>query len=246
MKKTLILLLAAALYSATLNAQQHLFLEEQEITLADGKVNAWVFPATASQEEILDDFKDYLKGRSDLKLKKASDEMLIAEKVSLPAVTTKRADLIGLCRITEQYYSMAIVVKLGYDISLSSAEWPSEMENLKHYVKAFMVFHYEQVYAQRIKDLEKKVKDIEKVIGQTENKIESLNNKIGSNNKKITKETDTGKVGELEAENNTLEGDKTQLSNTLPDMVSQLDDLKTEIEKNKSELNSYLSTISTF
>lgn len=246
MKKTLILLLAAALFAATLNAQQHLFLEEQEITLADGKVKAWVFPATANQEETLDDFKEYLKVRSDLKLKKESDEMLIAEKVSLPAISTKRADLIGLCRITEQYYSMAIVVKLGYDISLSTAEWPAEMENLKHYVKAFMVFHYEQVYAQRIKDLEKKVKDGEKVLGQTESKIESIIKKISSNNKKIPKETDTGKIVELEAENNTLDGDMTLLSDALPDMVSQLDELKTEIEKNKSELNSYLSTISTF
>ena len=246
MKKTLILLLAAALFSATLYAQNHLFLEEQELTLADGKVKAWVFPATASQEETLEDFKDYLKERSDLKLKKEGDEMLIAQKVSLPAITTKRADLIGLCRVTEQYYSMAIVVRLGYDISLSTAEWPSEMENFKHYVKAFMAYHYEQVYGQRIKDLEKKVKSSEKVLGQTEGKIESLDGKISSNNKKITKETDAGKIGELEAENKTLEGDKTMLSNTLPDMVTQIDDLKTEIEKDKTELNSYLSTISTF
>ena len=246
MKKTLILLLAAALFSATLNAQQHLFLEEQELTLADGKVKAWVFPATGSQEETLEDFKDYLKERSDLKLKKEGDEMLIAEKVSLPAITTKRADLIGICTVKEQYYSMAIVIKLGYDISLSTAEWPSEMENFKHYVKAFMVYHYEQVYAQRIKDLEKKVKDSEKVLGQTEGNIENLDGKIGSNNKKISKETDAGKIGELEAENKTLEGEKTVLSNTLPDMVSQIDDLKTEIEENKTELNTYLSTISTF
>ena len=83
--------------------------------------------------------------------------MLIAEKVSLPAITTKRGDLIGLCRITEQYYSMAVVVKLGYDVSLSTKEWPAEMENLRHYVKAFMTFHYEQVYARRIKDLEKQM-----------------------------------------------------------------------------------------
>lgn len=244
--RTTLLLLITLFIIAPLNAQHHLFLEEQEITLSDGKVKAWVFPATASQEETLDDFKDYLKGRSDLKLKKDGDDMLIAEKVSLPAITTKRADLIGLCRVTEQYYSMAIIVKLGYDISLSTSEWPAEMENLKHYVKAFMVFHYEQVYAGRIKDLEKKVKDSEKLLGQTENQIESLDKKIGSNNKKIAKETDQGKIGVLEAENNTMEGEKTTLSNTVPDMLAQLDELNKEIEANKDELNSYLSVISGF
>ncbi len=172
--------------------------------------------------------------------------MLMAEKVSLPAITVKRGDLIGLCRITEQYYSMALIVKLGYDVSLSTSEWPKEMENLRHYTKAYMAFHYEQVYARRIKGLEKQLKDSEKVLDQTEGKVASLSNKIANNNKKIAKETDEGKIGELEAENNTLEGDKKRLADTLPEMVLKLDSLKTKIEENKTELNTYLSKIATF
>ena len=246
MRSSLLFPISFLLFSGSLLAQDHLFLEEQELTLADGKVMAWVFPAAASQEETLDDLKEYLKGRSDVKLKKDGDDMLIAEKVSLPAITVKRGDLIGLCRITEQYYSMAVIVKLGYDVSLSTSEWPEEMENLRHYTKAYMAFHYEQVYARRIKDLEKEVKDSEKVLGQTEGKVGSLSNKIANNNKKIAKETDEGKIGELEAENNTLEGDKKRVADTLPDMVAQLDALKTKIEENKTELNTYLSKIATF
>ena len=246
MRRSLLFLISFLLFSGSLFAQDHLFLEEQELTLADGKVMAWVFPAAASQEETLNDLKEYLKGRSDVKLKKNGDDMLIAEKVSLPAITTKRGDLIGLCRITEQYYSMAVIVKLGYDVSLSTKEWPKEMESFRHYVKAYMTFHYEQVYARRIKELEKQVKDSEKVLEQTEGKVGSLSNKIANNNKKIAKETDEGKIGELEAENNTLEGDKKRVADTLPEMVVQLDSLKTKIEENKTELNTYLSTIATF
>ena len=246
MRRSLLFSISFLLFSGSLFSQAHLFLEEQELTLADGKVMAWVFPAAASQEETLDDLKEYLKSRSDIKLKKEGDDMLIAEKVSLPAITTKRGDLIGLCRITEQYYSMAVVVKLGYDVSLSTKEWPAEMENLRHYVKAYMTFHYEQVYARRIKDLEKQVKDSQKVLEQTESKVGSLNNKISNNHKKISKETDEGKIGVLEAENNTLEGDKKRLEDTLPEMVVQLDALNTKIEENKTELNTYLSTIATF
>ncbi len=246
MKKFLTLLFAGVLLSGLLNAQQHLFLEEQELTFADGKVSAWVFPAAASQEETLNDLKDYLKDRSDIKLKKEGDEILIAEKVSLPAVTTKRADLIGICRITQQYYSMAVIVKLGYDVSLSTAEWPTEMASLHHYVKDFMIFHYEQVYARRISTLEDQIKNVEKERDQTENKIGSLNNKISSNNKKIAKETDNGKINELNTENTTLEGDMKVLTDNLPALVSELDNLKTKVEENKAEVNTYLSTIATF
>ncbi len=246
MKKTLILLLAATLFSATLNAQDHLFLREQVITLEDGKVSAWVFPATDSQEETLNDFKDYLKDRSDLKLKKEGDDMLIAEKVSLPAITTKRGDLIGICRVTEQYYSMAVMFKLGYDVSLSTSEYPTEMESLRHYMKAFMTFHYERVYAGRISDLEDQIKDVEKVRDQTEGKIASLNKKFASNTKKITKETDTGKINELNTENTALEGEMKVMTDTLPGLVLQIDNLSKGVEENKTELNTYMSTISAF
>ncbi len=245
MKKIMALLIAGVLFSGTLNAQIHLFIEEQVLTLPDGKVTAWVFPAAASQEETLNDMKEYLKDRSDLKLKKEGDEMLIAEKVSLPAITTKRGDLIGLCRISEQYYSMAIIFKLGYDISLSVAEWPKEMENLHQYVKTFMTFHYEQVYARRINGLEKEIKEVEKNRDQTENKIGGITDKINNNSKKIAKETDTAKINELQSEINTLEADMKQLMDALPGLETQLASLKKQVDQNRSESNTYLSTIAT-
>jgi hypothetical protein len=246
MKKILILLLVGVLFSGSLSAQIHLFLEEQELNYSDGKVSAWVFPATGSQEEVLDDMKDYLKDRSDIKLKKDGDNILIAEKVSLPAITIKRGDLIGYSRITEQYYSMAIVFKLGYDITLSTTDWPKEMENLRHYVKAFMTFHYEQVYARRIKDLEKDLKGVEKDRDQTESKINSLTKKVNNNSKKIGKETETAKINAYQADINTLEADMKLLMDTLPGLQAKIDQINKKIDQNKTESNTYLSTIATF
>lgn len=242
----MILLFAGVLFSASLNAQLHLFLEEQEIMLEDGKVSAWVFPASADQQETLDDLKDYLKDRSDIKLKKEGDDMLIAEKVSLPALTTKRGDLIGICRITEQYYSMAVIFRMGYDITLSTAEWAAEMENLRQYVKSFMTYHYEQVYSRRVKDLEKQIKDVEKEKSQTEKKIENLTSKISNNNKKIEKGAEESKIDAFNAEIATLEADIKLLTDTLPDLQSQIDILNEKVEQNKTEVNAYLAKIATF
>lgn len=246
MKKSLILLLTGILFSGSLFAQIHLFLEEQEFIYGDGKVTGWVFPATGSQDEVLDDMKDYLKERSDIKLKKDGDNILIAEKVSLPAITTKRGDLIGYSHTTEQYYSMAVAFKLGYDISLSTTDWPKEMESLKHYVKAFMTFHYEKVYARRIKDLEKELKGIEKERDQTESKVNSITKKINNTGKKIGKETETEKIDAFQAEINTLESDMKVLMDTLPAMQAKIDQLNKQIDQNKTESNTYLSTIATF
>lgn len=243
MKKLHPFLLISLFFSASLFGQQHLFLGEEELNLKDGKFTGWVFPATASQEITLDDFKSYLKGRSDLKLKKDGDDLLIAEKVSMPAISTKRGDLIAYCRITEQFYSMAIIFKLGYDISLSTENYPVEMESMRHYVKEFMSFHYEQEYGRRIEELEKQLKDIVKVRDQTEKKVGNLNGKISNNHKKIAKETDEGKIGEIEAENNSLQTEVDTLANTLPEMQSKIDGLKLEIDENKTEVNSFLSTI---
>ncbi len=143
----------------------------------------------------------------------------LLKRYPCPPLQPNRGDLIGLCRVTEQYYSMAIIFKMGYDISLSTKEWPTEMENMRHYVKAFMTFHYERVYADRISDLEDQIKDVEKERDQTEKQIGNINNKIQGNTKKISKETDTGKINELNAENTTLEGEMKVLSDNLPGLL---------------------------
>ena len=80
MKKILLILTAGIMITGSLQAQIHLFIEEQDVNLSDGKSSAWVFPVTGSLEEALDDLKEYCRNRSDVKLKKGDDNLLIAEK----------------------------------------------------------------------------------------------------------------------------------------------------------------------
>ena len=140
---------------------------------------------------------------------------------------------------------MAVIFKLGYDISLSTADWEKEMESLRYYTKEFMTYHYEQVYARRVEDLEKQIKDVEKDRKQTENKIDNLTSKINNNSKKIANETETAKIDQLQSEINTLEADMKLLMDTMPGIQSKLEELNQWVEMNKSEANAYLSTIAT-
>ena len=246
MKKMIFTLIAGIILTGSLQAQIHLFLEEQEVNLEDAKSFAWVFPIPRNLDEALDDLKDYCKERSDLKMKKGGNNMIIAEKVSLPHIVTKRGDMIGYCYITEQYYAMAMVFQLGYDISLNSGDFANEMNNFRNYAKEFMSYHYEQFYSRRVEEQEKDLKDVEKERKQNENKIQNLTDKVNNLGKKIGKEEDTAKIQEFEAEINTLESDMQELMDTLPGLEAEINRLKTEISRLKTESNTYHGTIASF
>ena len=59
------------------------------------------FPVARDLDEALDDLREYSKDRSDVKMKKDGENLVIAEKVSIPTFVTKRGDLIGYGYINE-------------------------------------------------------------------------------------------------------------------------------------------------
>ncbi len=77
------------------------------------------------------DLPDYCKDRGDVKLKKDGEYIMYGEKLSIPSIASKRGDLVGKGFITESYYGVALIFKLGYDISLNSADWSPEMKNFR-------------------------------------------------------------------------------------------------------------------
>jgi len=243
MKKLYTILIAAIMLTGAADAQIHLFLQEQEVNLKDGRSSAWVLPVARDLDEALDDLKEYCKDRSNVKMKSGGENLLIAEKVSIPTIATKRGDLVGYGFISENYYGMALVFQLGYDISVNSVEWAVEMNNFRNYAKGFMSYHYEQSYARRIEALEKEIKDLEKEVKQNENKINSMNKKIGNLNEKIAKETDEAKIETFKGELTTLESDMQVLSDTLPQLQEQIETIQGNIEKLKTESNTYQTTI---
>jgi prefoldin subunit 5 len=243
MKKLYPLLIVFLSLIIPLSGQAHLFLEEQEVQLEDTKATAWVFPIYRDLDAALDDLKDYSKERSDVKMKKGGENVLIGEKVRIPSIADKRGDLIGYAYITENYYGMALVFQLGYDISVSSAEWEDEMNNFRNYSKEFMSYHYERSFSRKLKDLEKELKDLEKDMKQAENKIDNLNKKIDNLNKKIGKETSEVKIEDHNTEIAALQAEINTLSATLPPMLEQETKIRETINLVKTESHAFLSAI---
>ena len=238
-------ILTVALTAGPLNAQVQLFLDEHLVPYDDGNVSAWVFPVAGAMDEAFDDLDDYAKDRSDVRMKKDRGEQMIAEKVSVPAISTHRGDLIGYGYSMGQRDALALIFRMGYDIALNSEEWPDEMENFRTWTRAFMAYHYEQSYARRTDELEKELKSLERDKSQLERKIDRLTDDISKLGRKIAEETETEEINELETEINDSERELKSLMAELPPLESQISSLSTRINQLKAESHTYQSTIGT-
>ncbi len=61
MRKILSFFVVAVLYYNSSAAQIHIYLEEKEINLKDGKYSAWSFPVSLELDEAFDDFRQFSK-----------------------------------------------------------------------------------------------------------------------------------------------------------------------------------------
>jgi len=246
MKKLLIILLASMLVLTVTTAQNNLFLEEQVIQLDDSRTSAWVFPVAHDLDLVMGDLQNYCKDRSDVKLKKDGEYIMFGEKVSIPSIATKRGDLIGKGFITETYYGVALVFKLGYDIYLNSEDWEPEMNNFRNYAKEFMSYHYEKSFGRRVEAVEKQISELEKEKKQTLNKIDDNNKKIQNLDKKILKEEDETKIEEFKTEIAANESEIETLAFSTADLQDQMDLLKLEVVEINEQLHSLQADIASF
>jgi prefoldin subunit 5 len=236
-------LIVALLISPMTFSQIHLFLEERQVELEDGNCTGWVFPVVQDLEEALKDLDDFCKDRSDVRMKKEGDNMIMAEKVSLPAIATKRGDLIGYGFTSGTDHVLGLVFRLGYDISLNSEDWGSEMENFHTYARQFMSYHYELAYDRRMDEIDDQIEDVEKEKDRTEKDIDQLNRKIENNNKRIEKETDEGKLIVYRTEIDNYNAEIEQLNNNIPPLQSELEQLQERKDQLNTEAHTYLGTI---
>ncbi len=225
------------------HSQIHLFLEERQVPLEDGSTSGWVFPVVQDLDEALKDLDDFCKDRSDVRMKRDGDNALIAEKVSIPAISTKRGDLIGYGFTSGTDNVVGLVFRLGYDISLNSQDWESEMNNFHTYARQFMSYHYENAYDRRMEEIDKEIKNLEKEKDRIDKDIVQLSRRIDNNNNRIEKETDEGKLSELRTEISTYEADIENLNNELPSVQSKLEELQGRKDQLNTEAHTYLGTI---
>ena len=243
MHKHIAIIFGILFVSLSLQAQIHIFLNEQGIDLDDGRLSAWVFPIPGEMDDAFDSFQDYCKERSDLRLKNGGENILIAEKISLPNISTKRGDLIAYAYDNNMYNAFAVAFQLGYDISLNSKEFKVEMGTLRNYTKEFMTYLYAHHYSDKIEVMQKEQKSLEKDLAKENSNINSLKKKVAGLRSKIEKETETSKIEELNVEVNAMTVEIEDISALLPVISSRIEDLKREVNKYQTESLQYHNVI---
>ncbi|PID91031.1 MAG: hypothetical protein CSA96_10420 [Bacteroidetes bacterium] len=243
MKKLFSITLLFSLVFMTTQAQFHLFLEEQQTDYDGAKLSGWAFPVSIGSDQVLDDFKDFVKQHSDAKARKDGSNTMVAEKASIPALTTKRGDMIAHDYTSGSHETVILVFRMGYDICLDSQDWNPEMQNFRTWAKSFMAYHYQQSYTRRIEAVEKELKAAQKENKQNDNKISSLDKKEANLNKRMRKESDQGKIDERKADISTAVADRDRLIANQPGLDNRISTLRERIIKLTEESNEYQAAI---
>lgn len=243
MKKKLLAMVFIFGLLLPLSAQMHLFMQEQSVQVEDATLSAWVMPIPSSFEFAQKQFQDFAKDRVDIRLRKKDDMLYIAEKVSVPRVATPRGDMIAYTFASSGHSDIAIAFRLGYDISLNSILWPSEMGNLRSLSKEFMSHLYSEFYTDSIAVLEKDLKSLEKEKKSFEKDLDGNSNKISRNNKSLEKEDDEVKIADIKAEIGGLESENERILQLLPDLENNIGKLRMKMGALRNEMLEVINAI---
>ena len=218
---------------------QHVFLIEDEVMDDDTKVIALIIRTTDDFDEAMDNLKDFVKDKHDLKLKKEDNNTYMIEEVNLPHLSIKRGDLKTYLIQTDSAKILAFSFRLGYDISINSVEYPEEMTELKKLVLEYMEYNYHEHYMAQIDEKSKLLDKSVKELRQNEDKIGSFQKKVSSLDNKYQKESDESKKAKIASDKNSLENEIETLTNQLPALRESVSEQEEVISELKEEMNNY-------
>ena len=195
MKKThLILAVTLLLFVSRADAQQY-SPTEQKMQMDEAMANAWVISA---DEEPVDDlrkaFARYTKDQLDVKAKKDGKNMMVAKEATIPRIADRSGDLLAKFFSEGGETKVAVAFMPGYDISLSTAENPDQMENLRKFTKNFVKYYKTEKLTAQIEDQEKRKKNIASNYKKNEREYKNLQKDLN----KIAKKMESDKTDESE------------------------------------------------
>ena len=225
--KNLIIVLIISL--PTFGFTQNMFLVEEMVSTKDMSVNALIINMTDDFDEAVANYKEFVKDGYELKVKKKNNTTYVVEEVDLPHISVKRGDLKAYLFHTDSMNVMAFSFLLGYDVYLTREDHPEEMAQFKKFVVDFMDFHYKAHYSVGIDEQNKALESLKKELMKNENKISSLKKKVVSLAKKESKETDSTKKVEINAE-------KQLTQNEIDETVDLVTTMRVDVSKKEKEV----------
>ena len=244
MKKIhLLLATTTLLFINRVDAQQY-SPTEQKLQMDKAMANAWVISA---DEEPVDDlrkeFARYTKDQLDVKAKKDGRDMMIAKEATIPSIAQRSGDLMAKFYSESGDTKVAVAFMPGYDISLSTAENPDEMENLRKFTKNFVKYYKTEKLTAQIEDQEKRKKGIESNYKKNDREYKSLQKDLGKIAKKMEDDkTEEGKKFELKNEKIEDEARIMALDEIMANQKKEITEVEGLTQESRSEI-SHLETL---
>ena len=244
MKKLHLLLAATSLLLISRVEAQQYSPTEQKLQMNKAMATAWVISA---DEEPVDDlrkeFARYAKDQLDVKAKKEGRDMMIAKEATIPSIAQRSGDLMAKFFSESGETKVAVAFMPGYDISLSTAENPDEMENLRKFTKNFVKYYKTEKLTAQIEDQEKRQKTIESNYKKNEREYKSLQKGLTKIDKKMDNDkTEESKKFELKNEKIKDEARIMALDEVMANQKKEITEVEGLTQESRSEI-SHLETL---
>ncbi|REJ83797.1 MAG: hypothetical protein DWQ44_00695 [Bacteroidetes bacterium] len=152
---------------------------------------------------------DFLNDKYDFKLKGmglfSNKELLSAEEVSIPHISTKKMNFYTHVTEEESASEMKVFASLGYDIYINEQDYPDEFNTIRDMMTAFLKQYLPQYYSElieasseKVKNLNKEIKDMNGEINDKQGDIEKLNKEIDELRKNVQEKSKELKDSEIQ------------------------------------------------
>lgn len=233
------LIIALVLTLPMLATAQDVFIIEEMVTTKDVSVNAFVIGIRGDFDDAIEDYKTFVKTGYEYKVEKDNKTTYIVKAVDLPHISVKRGDIKTYLIHTDSMNILAFSFLLGYDVFLTSKEYPQEMAQFRKFVVDYMDYHYKTYFTGVIKTQSKGLESTQKDLSQKENKISSAKKKIISLAKKKEKEEDATKKVAINADIQLTENEVKELEDQVAALRVDVINKEKAVYKLKQELNKY-------
>lgn len=221
---------------------QKIVINEGTTVINKKATNAWVSSINEDIDLMRKSFTRFAKDKYDVKTKKKSKQSLVIEKAKLPTISNKQGDLWVSFYPEGDNIKMSMAYLLGYDIAITSHEYPEEMKNLNLFYREFILYYKTEYFNSLVAEDTKRIKELSMELKKNQRELKSLSRTISRVEKSISKEND--EVVKFDLNNKNIESKaKIQakheivlnLKNEISKMTFSLDKIRHSFEKLESE-----------
>ncbi|MGB3546678.1 MAG: hypothetical protein WBA17_06870 [Saprospiraceae bacterium] len=185
--------------TGTISAQS--YVEETSTTFDKRSMSAVMVRIDAPRDAVEDKWDEFWDDKYDVDIDKKDKDRnqitMVAEQVSIPAVSDKNFDLMTKVADSGDGSTVYMGVSFGYDVEASNTQYTSSYQAAKAIMRDFQTYFYDKYFGDQLAELNDELKDVRddredasEDQQKSKKKIEKWQKKIADYEEKIQDERD--------------------------------------------------------